>query len=242
VSDVLRRCRRPITTCSFLAIGIAVLLVGCASPPRSAALYRGLASSPQLQPSDDAEQPYRFRRSTADLHAYSKLIIDPVTIYRGEDSQFAYVSSQDLRAIANYMQQTFAEALAQKYQVVAKPQPGAARVHITLTGLESSVAILSTVSHLPVIGLAVNAGRQISHEGGTYFGSVSYAVEVTDSKTGALLYAYVTRQSADALDVSASVFTLDAAKAGVRNGAKRLVVDLDTESAREPVRAATVPE
>ena len=205
-------------------------------------MYRGLASSPQLQPSDDADEPYRFVRPTADLQAYSKMIIDPVAIYRGEDSQFAYVSSQDLRTIADYMQQTFAQALSPKYQLVVKPQAGTARMRITLTGLESSVAILSTLSHLPVVGLAVNAGRQMAHEHGTYFGSVSYAVEITDAKTGVLLYAYVTRQSADALDVSASVFTLDAAKAGVRNGAKRLMVDLDGERARVPVRAATVQE
>src|SRR5262249_31584011 len=113
---------------------------------------------------------------------------------------------------------------------------------LTLTGLESSVASLATLSHLPVVGLAVNAGRQMSHESGTYFGSVSYAVEVSDATSGVLLYAYATRQSADALDLSASVFALDAAKAGVRNGAKRLVIDLDGERARVPVRAATAQD
>ena len=43
---------------------------------------------------------------------------------------------------------------------------------------------------------------------------------------GALLYAYVTKQSPDALDVTASIGYLDAAKTGARIGARHLLKEL----------------
>ena len=82
------------------------------------------------------------------------------------------------------------------------------------------------MSHLLPIGLAVNGGMQAAGRNGTNFGSVSYAVELSDGVLNELLYAYVTKQTPDALDVTASFGYLDAAREGVRIGAKHLQADL----------------
>src|SRR5260221_13312938 len=100
------------------------------------------------------------------------------------------------------------------------------RLHLTLRGIETSTPVISTVSHLAPMGLVVNTALQATGRNGTFFGSVSYAAELSDSESGALRYAYVTKQTPDALDITASIGYLDAAKTGIRIGAKHLVAEL----------------
>jgi hypothetical protein len=210
------------------------LIAGCASvsPPG----YRELAFARQLQPTGANEVPFQFRHPSADLRRFSKLVIDAVTIYDGADAQFAGVSPEDRKIIADYMQQTFAEVLGERRRIVRTQEPGAARIRLTLTGIEGNTPILATVIRLIPIGLAINAGAQVAGREGTFLGSVSYAVEVSDASTGDLVYAYVTRQAPAALDITSSVGFLDAAKTGVRVGARRLRDELLADPHTRPAR------
>jgi hypothetical protein len=56
---------------------------------------------------------------------------------------------------------------------------------------------------------------------------------LSDAATADLLYAYVTKQTPDALDVTASVGYLDAAREGVRIGARHLRNELSKGLATE---------
>jgi hypothetical protein len=203
-----------------LPLSVILVLAGCSAPAPVA--YQGLASAGQLQPAKDAELPFQYLSPTAELARYPKLLIDPVTVYAGGDGQFGTIAAEDRRAMAGYMQQKFAEALGGRYQLVTTPEPGALRLHLTLTGLETSTPVISTVTHLAPMGLALNTGLEADGDNGTFFGSVTYAAELSDATSGALLYAYVTRQTPDALDVSASFGSLAAAREGVRIGADHL--------------------
>jgi hypothetical protein len=138
----------PATAWSYLArvaapasIIIASALSGCASSAPVA--YEGLSSAAQLQPLKDDDAPFQYRSPAADLRNYSKILIDPVTIYAGRDAQFGPVSQEDREIIADYMQQKFAEVLRSKDQIVATPESGALRLHLTLTGIETSTPVLS---------------------------------------------------------------------------------------------------
>lgn len=204
-----------------LALSIFLILLAACSTPAPVA-YQELASAAQLKPVKDAEQPFQYLSPTVELARYPKLLIDPVTVYLGADGQFDDVSPEDRRAIADYMQRKFADALAARYQLVTAPEPGTLRLHLTLTGLETSTPVVSTVSHLAPVGLALNTGLEADGDNGTFFGSVTYAAELSDATSGALLYAYVTRQTPDALDVTASFGSLAAAREGVRIGAAHL--------------------
>jgi hypothetical protein len=196
------------------------LMAGCASVPLPLP-HEQLASAPKLEPSGACDVPFRFRRASADSSVPSRFVIDPVTIYDGADAQFGGVSPEDRNALAGYMHQTFAEVLGEKGKSVAKPELDAGHIHLTILGIEHNTPVVSTVSHLLPIGLIINAFAQAGGQPGTFLGSVSYAVEVVDS-SGELIYACVTRQAPAALDIGSSVGFLDAAKAGVRLGAKQL--------------------
>jgi hypothetical protein len=231
------------TASAALLIG-AVTVAGCASSTPPVA-YQQLPSAPLLRRVKDSAEPFQYRSVTADLRGYSKLVVDPVTIYGGPDAQFGSVSQEDRQIVADYMRRTFIEVLGKRYRIVAAPEPGAARLHLTLTGLETSTPVLSTVSHVVPLGLVANGVLEAKGDNGTFFGSVSYAAELFDASTGDLLRAYVRKETPGALDVTASVGTLDAARSGVRMGARQLRDELTRDgmpaAMPQPARAEATP-
>lgn len=199
----------------------ALALCGCASSPPPVA-FEGLQTAKQLQPIHDARTPFLYKNSAADLSRYPALLIDPVTIYEGPDNQFGSISGDDRRSIANYLQERLRMVLGQSVRIADVAEPGAARLHLTLTGLETSTPFFSAVSHLDPGGLLINGVLQASGRRGTFTGSVTYAVELTDAISGEVLLAYVTKQAPNALDISSSFRTLAAARTGVDKGVTQL--------------------
>jgi hypothetical protein len=195
-------------------------LSGCTSTRPLA--YEDLPSSSQLKPVKKGSDLFLYTDPNADIRNYASLMIDPVTVYTGKDSQFGSVTDEGRRAIAEYMRQQFTAVLGKKFQIATAANSGTLRLHLTLTGLETSTPVLSAVSHVMPAGLLVNAGFQVAGHKGTFLGSVSQAVEIYDAETGELLYASVSKETAHALDLTASFGRLDAARAGVRLGARHL--------------------
>lgn len=185
-----------------------------------------LSSAPQLRAVDDKSAPFQFKDASASFSSYSKILIDPVSQYSGADAQFGAVSPADRQAIADYMFEVFSQTLGKAHTLTSVPGPDTLRLHLTLTGVETSTPLISAVSRVVPAGLAVNAGLAAAGEKGTFLGSISYAVEMHDAKTGRLLYAYVTTRSANALDISSSFGPLDATRAGARIGADELLARL----------------
>jgi hypothetical protein len=227
VSDYPRR--RPSFIAASSAIVMSLMLAGCGSSPVD---YQGLASANQLQPVKDDEAPFQFHSPDAEFANDSKILIDPVTVYTGTDAQFGSNSQEDRKEIADYMQKTFERTLGKRYQLATAPGPNTLRLHLTLTGIETSTPVISTITHLVPAGLVINTGLEATNHNGTFFGSVSYAAELSDASTGKLLYAYITRQTPDALDVTASFGSLAAAREGVRIGATHLRDRLTENSMR----------
>jgi hypothetical protein len=204
-----------IVACATLAV-----LAGCASHEPTA--YKGIASVSELQAVKDDEAPYQYRDTASDFCQYSKLIVDPVMIYDGQDAQFGSVSQEDRKIVADYMQKAFPDTLKDRFTMVALSEPHALRLRLTLTGIETSTPVLSTVTHVLPFGVVMNAGRQAFGANGSFFGDVLYAAEIYDVESNKLIYAYVAKETPDALDITASIGYLDAAKTGVRIGAKHL--------------------
>jgi len=193
---------------------------GCASTKPPA--YEDLPSTSQLKPANKGHDAFLYAHSNTDMSKYIAVTVDPVTVYTGKDSQFGAVPEEQRRMIAEYMQRQFSEVLSKKWQIVNAADSGTLRLHLTLTGIEKSTPVVSALSHMLPVGLLINSGLQLSDHNGTFLGSVSYAVDLYDAKTGELVYASISKETPHALDLTSSFGRLDAAKAGVRRGAKHL--------------------
>jgi hypothetical protein len=210
----------------WLALGLVLALSGCGGtqPVR----YSEVATTTYLAPNDgdDAETvPYRYA-PPVDWRTYNKAIIDPVVVYQGPDQQFGDLAEKDRQALARYMEAQFSERLKQRFVLVNTVQPGTIRVRLTLTGAETSTAVLSTLTRFDIAGGIYNGVQAARGGEGMLTGSVSYVVEIFDATTSKLLSAYITKQYPGPYNLGATMGSLSASEVGIEKGADALVEQL----------------
>jgi hypothetical protein len=213
---------------AFLAFVLCfAALAGCAhTRPVD---YQGLASTSQLAPNPQDKHdhiPFLYSGANNDWHKYHAVIVDPVSVYTAPDQQFGKTSDADKAALAAYMQKQFAEALTPKFSLVTERGPTTLRIHVTLTGVETSTPVLSTLTKILPVGLVINVVQTARDRQAIFTGSVSYAVEIYDSASNQLLRAYVAKEYPWAESLPTSFGTTAASRAGVRRGTKDLVTEL----------------
>lgn len=205
------------------AVAVCVVLAGCGSIEPVA--YTGIASSSQLRsdPNDTSGRvPYRYS-TQVDWRFYDKLILDPVEIYRGSDSQFGDMSEQDKTSLIQYMQTQFAVKLGSRFQLTNVAAPGTLRIKLTLTGADTNTPFLSTFTRFDIGGGLYNGVQAIRGREGVMTGSVIYAVEIYDAPSDRLLDASITKQYPGAYNIGATFGSLTAAQSGIKKGAAALV-------------------
>ncbi|MQA41114.1 DUF3313 domain-containing protein [Rugamonas aquatica] len=206
-----------------ILLALCGAIAGCASTQPVA--YGGLASAAQLRPNADDKSgrvPYSYS-TTVTLRDYSSIIIDPVLVYRGQDSQFEEVSDEQKDMLAAYMQDEFESRLRHRLRISRDAGWKTLRLKLTLTGAKSSTRFLSTVTRFDLVGGPYNIVQSIRGKEGTFTGSVSYAVELYDANTNLLVSAYVAKQYPSPMNISASLGPMDASKAGIEKGADELL-------------------
>lgn len=206
-----------------ILLALCGAIAGCASTQPVA--YGGLASAAQLRPNADDKSgrvPYSYS-TTVTLRDYSSIIIDPVLVYRGQDSQFEEVSDEQKDMLAAYMQDEFESRLRNRLRISRDAGWKTLRLKLTLTGAKSSTRFLSTVTRFDLVGGPYNIVQSIRGKEGTFTGSVSYAVELYDASTNLLVSAYVAKQYPSPMNISASLGPMDASKAGIQKGADELL-------------------
>jgi hypothetical protein len=211
-----------VATLCPLALGVA----GCSSVQPTA--YSGLASSSYLhhdQTDKAGRVPYSYSTQT-NWHKYTKIIVDPVEIYQGNDNQFGDMSAADRTTLANYAGDTFAEKLRARFELAKQPEPNTLRVKLTLTGATTTTPVLGPFSRFDIAGGIYNVVQTTRGREGAFTGSVMYAVEIYDASTKQLLNAYVTKQYPNPYNLGASFGALSASKTGIDKGADALVAQL----------------
>lgn len=210
------------------AFALTVLaLVGCASTQPLP--YAQLGSASQLRPNaedDDGRVPYRLGGHPA-WGSYVKVLIEPVVLYEGQDHQFEDVPPAERARLAESMQVRFTKKLRTRFEVVSEPGPHTLRLRLTLTGAKATRPVLSTFTRFDLVGMPYNVVQGIRGKEGSFTGSVSYAVEIFDAQTRALLDAFVAKQYPNALNLRAGLGAMDAARIGLDKGADELVAQFD---------------
>jgi hypothetical protein len=190
--------------------------------------YRDIASSTYLAPNrqDDADRvPYTYA-TAVDWRSYNFMIIDPVGIYQGADNQFGDMSEEDKVTLADYMLDSFTKTLSSRFARATQPATNTLRLKLTLTGAETSMPVLSTLTRFDIAGGIYNGVQAVSGGEGMLTGSVLYAVEIYDAATNQLLAASVNKQYPNAFNLAAGFGSLSAAETGIDKGAEALLEQL----------------
>lgn len=208
-----------------LAAGMAfAVLSGCANSP-APNKYQGLASAPFLAETgaDEARRmPFAYAAPGGALARHGAVRLLPVALYGGADQQFGSLSAADKAELAAAAQEQFRAALARHGILAADGDADAVELQITLTGAQANIPVLATATKLTPAGFALNTVHAVADQEGRFTGVVIYAVEFRERASQRIVWAFITKQYPNAMNLAATLGPLDAAKEGLKEGAEKL--------------------
>lgn len=169
----------------------------------------------------DRGESWTYFRPGLDLTAYRSIIVEPATVYGGADAQFDDdISAADRRRYATILSDRMRRELGP--MSVSRPGAGTARMRITLLGMDETTGGVATATRVTPLGIVSNAVRSATGREGRLTGSMLIAIELFDSRSGALQAAVVRRRSPDALDIPATISTTETVQAIAREMAEKV--------------------
>ena len=205
---------------TILLAAFTLVVAGCANT--TPAPPPGIAEAANMQASSAVTGRISWVRPGTDFKKYTSIMIAPVTIYDGTDTEWGNTSPADRTEIANYLQSAYSKAIGQNLRVVTRPGPNTLLLKMELVGVESNVPVASTVTRVYPAGLVANIFNQATDKPGTFAGSVTYAMSLFDSTNNTLLAAAVNKKFPEALNVTATFSTNATAKAAIDLGAAQV--------------------
>jgi hypothetical protein len=176
-----------------------------------------LQSAEMLARDRSGAESWTYVNPAAVFTKYRSVIVEPGIVYDGPDAQFGGINQADRAKYAEIMTTALRSEIAKSFPPPAKPREDTIRVQVDLIGVQETKGGLATATRITPIGLGLSALKSIRGKQGTFTGSVLYAVEAYDGRTGELLLAAVRRRTPDPLDIPATLSTTDTVKAVARD-------------------------
>ncbi len=194
----------------FVLLSAAILLFGCAA---GKPVGGGVPSYSKMETHPQDQKALLYVNPERPKTAYSRFIIDPVEIYKGEDHGFGDIPMADRQMMADFTRKELARILGEKYAVVDRPGPQTLRIRLILVGLEKTNTVMRGLTYGNPMGVVMNLGKGALGEKGSFLGSITLAGEFWDTQTNTLNSAFVGKIYPFAMEPSFTAF--DAAKLGV---------------------------
>ena len=194
----------------FIVLSTIIVTVGCSSSSTPTA--QGIPKSAEMRPSDFNPAVMVYRNPDVDIRQYTRVMLTPVEIYKGEDASFKDATPQEQQDLANYLYSTVTKTLNEKGLLAAGPGPGVATLKLILAGVEKTRPVASTVTHVLPIGLALNLGKGALGKNGSFMGTATVGCELTDATTGTLIATFLAKEAPNAMDLPVVISTWDASK------------------------------
>ena len=180
----------------------------------------------------DKGESWTYRNPKLDLRSYRQFLIDPSVVYQGADAQFDGVDPADRTKFAQIMTEALREEVGRSFPIATQPGDNVATLRLTLLGVDETKGGVATATRVTPMGFALSAVKSVAGKSGTFTGSVLFAIELIDSKTGELQIAAIRRESPDALDIPATVSTTNTVKAVAQSVAKQVRERLEGAAGR----------
>ena len=173
---------KTVKTMMALVIGLALITcAGCATGPK----YSGFLGDydKKMQPGPEGGAKYRWLKPGVDFSKYNKVMIDSVVFYFADDSEYKGIDPEFMKEMADKFNLALVEALKGSYPIVAQPAPDVIRLRFAITGIKQSMPILSGVTSVVPVGIAISIVKKGSTGSWTGSGATSAEVMLLDSST-----------------------------------------------------------
>ena len=171
-----------------------VLVSGCAPTTRAPSIEKSgfLSDYSILKPGGKDEAQRVYRKPDMDWASYKNILLDPVTIWTGKESQGKGISAQDSQTLANYFHSAIYQDLNKEgFRLVDAPKPHTLRVQVAITKAKESNVALNVISSVVPQLRALSSLDKLATGKPAFVGEAQIEVKVTDAITGELLVAGV---------------------------------------------------
>jgi len=181
----------------LLTLLCVVLLSSCAQTRQAQSVEKTgfLEDYSILREGGEGEALLVYRNPKVNWTSYLKVIVDPVTVWLGKDSQLLDVSPEDRQRMANDLWSKLIEVLRKDYFIVHQPGPGTLRIQAALTEAEESTIGLDTVSSVVPQMRLMSEAKYLATGTAGFVGKASVEAKMTDAQTGELLMAGIDRRA-----------------------------------------------
>ena len=212
-----------------LASSAALLIALPASAQTKDQAPVGLSSSKKMSQDKANTESWTYAQPQSVFKKYRTVIVDATTVYKGPDAQFDGVAPADRSQYAAVITSELRQEIAKSFPAPATPQADTLRVKVTILGATKTKGGIATATRVTPMGFGLSAVKSALGKGGSFTGSLLYAVEVYDARTNELLLAAVRRRTPDPLDVPATISQEETVKAVARefaDGARKRLEQL----------------
>ncbi len=129
-----------------------------------------------------------------DWRKYTKIHLDPITVFVGKDSALGKVKPEDRKMLANVMFDDVHAALGKDYEMTRGYEPGTMLMQIAITEADESNVVLDTISSVIPQTRVLSGMKSLATGVSAYTGAASAEIKITDAATGTLMGAAIDRR------------------------------------------------
>jgi len=137
-----------------------------------------------LQPGPEGGAKMRWLKPGVDFGKYNKIMLDSVVFFLADKSEYKGIDPQAMKELADACDQQVVNALKTTYPIVAEPGPDVVRIRFAITDLEQSRPVLSAITTVVPIGLAISILKEGVTGSWTGSGATSAEFMAIDSLSG----------------------------------------------------------
>jgi hypothetical protein len=154
-----------------------------------------LSDYSMLRQGDEGEAISVYWNDQADFNSYTRMLIEPVTIWTNPDAELNEVPAEERQELANAFHAALQETLSEDFEIVQVPGPNTIRLRVALTEAVASNPALDTISTYVPQARLVSTIATLGSDTKAFVGEATAEGEARDALSGELLVAGVDRQA-----------------------------------------------
>ena len=186
----------PVYMVNLIVATVVVVLSACAATKGakvSEADYSGFLGDYSML-SEGEHSALQYKNPNIRPGNYINILLDPVTVWRGNESKAAGVPQADIQRLADYFYTLVYDKLSQDYEIVKVPAPRTMRIGVALVNLQESNVTLDVISNIAPPARLLSEVREYITGKAAFVGEASIEVKIKDAESGELLAAGVDRR------------------------------------------------
>ena len=174
---------------SITIIVFTAALISCASTREGESPGQsGFLRAPELLAAGKPGQTQQvYIKPNVDWASYDKILLNPVTIWRGKESQLEGVTPAESQQIANYLYTQLHTALAKDYQMVSYPEADTLRISVAIIKLKEDNVVMETISTVSPLAHVIASATAAKSKSPAFVGQASVQANIIDAQSNELL-------------------------------------------------------